>query len=57
VNKKQHSDKEFERLFIEALQQSHEILNMPLSREIRTSWENLQRKIEKDISHRNDTVA
>jgi uncharacterized UPF0160 family protein len=57
MNKKQHSDKEFERLFIEALQQSYEILNMPLSREIRTSWENLQRKIEKEISQRKETVA
>lgn len=44
-------------LFQEALRQSYEILEHPLSRDIRASWLELQQKLEKELEKRSNHVA
>lgn len=53
------SDKlaKFENLVEEALRQSYEILEHPVSRDIRASWLELQKKLERELEKRGHHVA
>jgi hypothetical protein len=44
-------------LIREALRQSYEILEHPLSRDIRASWLKLQQKLEQELEKRSHHVA